>query len=106
MVAGTVRFENGVVMNGAWCFTVPQEAARDRCTIIGAEGTMEFSIFTMQRLSITKNGRAEEILFDPVPHVQQPMIEKVAAHFRGEGANPCSAAEGVIVMEMINKLTI
>lgn len=106
MVAGTIRFVNGTVMNGAWCFTAPPEAARDRCTIIGTGGTMEFSIFTMERLSISKNGRTEEIMFDPVPHVQQPMIEKVAEYFRGEGTNPCSAEEGVTVMEMIDKFTI
>jgi predicted dehydrogenase len=106
MVAGTIRFENGAVMNGAWCFTVPQDAARDRCTIIGSEGTMEFSIFAMQRLSVSKNGHISDILFDPVPHVQQPMIEKVAAYFRGEGPNPCPPADGVTVMEMIDKFTI
>jgi predicted dehydrogenase len=106
MVAGTIRFESGVVLNGAWCFSAPQDAARDRCFIVGSEGTMEFSIFTMQRLSISKNGRVDELVFDAVPHVQQPMIEKVTAHFLGEGPNPCSGAEGVMVMEMIDKFTI
>jgi predicted dehydrogenase len=106
MVAGTIRFESGVVMNGAWCFTAPQDAARDRCTVIGSGGTMEFSIFAMQRLSVSKNGNREDITFNPVPHVQQPMIEKVAAHFRGEGPNPCPGADGLTVMEMIDKFTI
>jgi predicted dehydrogenase len=106
MVAGIIRFESGTLMNGAWCFTAPPDAARDRCTIIGSEGMMEFSIFTMLRLSISKNGRTDEIRFDAVPHVQQPMIEKVAAYFRGESANPCPPADGVTVMEMIDKFTI
>ena len=105
MVAGTVRFDNGTVMNGVWCFTVPEQEAKDNCTFIGSEGSMQFSIFTMEHLSIMKKGTKEEIRFDPVAHVQQPMITAVVDHFLGEAPNPCSGDEGVTVMEMIDGFT-
>jgi predicted dehydrogenase len=92
-------------MNGLWSFTVPENEAKDICEIIGSEGSMRFSIFKMQNLLITKNGQDEEMFFDPVPHVQQPMIEKVADYFSDRGPNPCSGAEGVIVMQMLDAFT-
>jgi hypothetical protein len=40
--------------------------------------------------------------FDPLPHVQQPMIGKVVEYFLGLSPNPCSASEGVEVMQLID----
>jgi predicted dehydrogenase len=35
IVSGTMVFENGIIFNGLWCFTVPEEEAKDTCEIIG-----------------------------------------------------------------------
>lgn len=105
IVAGTITFAKGILVNGLWSFTVPENEAKDSCEIIGSKGCMRFSIFKMQNLSITKNGHSEELYFDPVPHVQQPMIEKVVEYFSDQGSNPCSAEEGVIVMQMLDAFT-
>lgn len=104
-VAGTLVFKQGIVMNGMWSFTVPASMQRDSCEIIGSEGSMHFSIFRMENLSVTKNGQVEEMYFDPLPHVQQPMIEKVVEYFSEQGPNPCSGDDGVVVMEMIDAFT-
>ena len=54
---------------------------------------------------LTVNRKTETLLFDPLQHVQQPMIEKVVEYFLDEGPNPCSGGEGVIVMQLIDKFT-
>ena len=49
--------------------------------------------------------KKENILFETLQHVQQPMIERVVEYFLGKAPNPCSAEEGVRVMEMMGKMT-
>ena len=43
------------------------------------------------------------LTFDPLQHVQQPMIEKVVEYFLDEGPNPVSGEEGVKVMKLIDE---
>jgi predicted dehydrogenase len=99
-VSGHIIFESGVVFNGAWCFSLPEK--RDHCEIIGTKGKISFSIFEQRPVVITKDGKEEVRHFDPLPHVQQPMIGKVVEYFLGLSPNPCSASEGVAVMQLID----
>lgn len=100
---GQVRFQNGVLFNGAWCFTVPQK--RDLCEIIGSEGTLQFNIFEHRLLVLKKEESEVRFEFDPLPHVQQPMIQKVTDYFLDKAENPCGAEEGVAVMRMMEAMT-
>jgi predicted dehydrogenase len=104
-VACTMLFENGAVMNGLWSFTVPVSEEKDICEITGTEGSIRFSVFNMKKITVRKNGNEEEINFDPLQHVQQPMIEKVTEYFSGNGVNPCSGDDGYTVMWMIDQAT-
>jgi predicted dehydrogenase len=101
--SGQVVFENKVLFHGAWCFTAPEK--RDDCEIIGTEGKLRFSIFDHQPLVLERQGKQTLFEFDRLPHVQQPMIEKVVEYFLGRGPNPCSAEEGVEVMKMMAAFT-
>lgn len=105
VVAGNILFKNGIVFNGLWCFNVEPHKERDSCEIIGSEGSISFSVFGQQKLSITKNNKTEITLFNPLQHVQQPMIEKVVSYFLDEGTNPCSAEDGVEVMRLMDQFT-
>lgn len=105
MVAGTVLFENGVVFNGCWCFNTAPGLERDSCEITGSAGMIRFSVFDDPLIHITRDGKTERLPFDKLQHVQQPMIEKVVAYFRGEAANPCPAEDGVEVMRLLDQLT-
>ncbi|MDQ6608527.1 MAG: Gfo/Idh/MocA family oxidoreductase [Bacteroidota bacterium] len=101
---GQILFENGILFNGAWCFTIPQK--RDQCEIIGTEGAVRFSIFDQQPLLVTKNGKESSLQFNSLPHVQQPMIQKVVDYFLGQADNPCTAEEGIEVMKMMEAFTL
>lgn len=105
LVAGLLQFENKVVFNGTWCFTVPPQEAKDTCEIVGSSGKMTFSVFTHDKLSVTINGEEQLYHFDPIAHVQQPMIEQVVQYFLGEASNPCSAEDGVEVMRLMDVFT-
>lgn len=101
--SGRIIFENNILFNGVWCFTVPEK--EDYCEMIGTEGKISFSIFDHQPLYITIGKVQTTVEFDKLQHVQQPMIQKVVEYFLDQGPNPCSASEGVEVMKMIERIT-
>jgi predicted dehydrogenase len=105
MVSAQIVFKNNVLFNGIWCFTVPKDEAVDKVEIIGSDGKISFSIFEHHSLVITKSGGTNEFTFDKLPHVQQPMIEKVVNYFLDKGTNPCPPEDGVEVMRLIDEIT-
>ena len=48
------------------------------------EGSIRFSVFEIKKIFVRKNGKEEEIFFDPLQHVQQPMIERIVEYFSGK----------------------
>lgn len=104
-VSGTALLPGNVVFRGLWCFAAPESEAEDRCQIVGTRGSLSFSVFGPQVLHLNRSNNAETLEFNPPAHVQQPMIEKVVAYFRSESENPCTAAEGVQVMQWMDAFT-
>lgn len=105
IVAGSIAFKNNILFNGLWCFNVNGHDEKDSCEIVGSKGKIEFSVFGVPKIEMTIEGKKENILFDSLQHVQQPMIEKVVEYFLDKGTNPCSGEEGVKVMEMMERMT-
>lgn len=105
MVTGNILFKNNVVLSGAWYFNAPVAQEKDCCEILGTSGKISFSFFEVQPITLTANGKTECFSFDILPHVQQPMIEKVVEYFLGSGPNPCSGREGMEVMKLIDTFT-
>jgi len=103
IVAGNILFKTGVVFNGLWCFNVNENEEKDLCEIVGSKGKISFAVFGEPKIMMTVEGKKENFLFDTLQHVQQPMIEKVVDYFLDKGPNPCSAEDGVKVMEMMEK---
>jgi predicted dehydrogenase len=106
LVAGNMLFENGVAFSGAWCFNVASGQEKDCCEIIGTSGKISFSVFEGHDILLTKGDITEKFSFDPLPHVQQPMIEKVVAYFLEKGPNPCSGWDGAAVMKLMDQFTL
>jgi predicted dehydrogenase len=105
LVTGNILFKSGVIFDGLWCFNVAEDLEKDTCDIIGSKGKISFSFFEYKPIQLTINGKTEMLSFDTLPHVQQPMIQKTVDYFLGKGPNPCSAEEGVKVMEIIDAFT-
>lgn len=103
-VTAAIVFGNNISFHGIWDYTVKQENELDLCEIKGTKGMIRFPIFS-EGCQLRLDGQTRDLHFDPIPHVQQPMIEEVVNYFLGKGPNPCSASEAVIVMEMMDKIT-
>ncbi|WP_316821748.1 Gfo/Idh/MocA family oxidoreductase [Pedobacter gandavensis] len=104
LVTGQIAFKNGIVFNGSWCFSVAEQDCSDQCEIFGSLGKISFQVFGHQ-IRVTKGGIAKVYDFSPLPHVQQPMIEQVTAYFLGKSPNPCSAAEAILSMQLMDRFT-
>jgi len=101
LVTGQILFKNGVVFNGTWCFTVSQADKKDQIEISGSTGKISFPVFG-NTLTVDSEGRTEELVFDPIPHVEQPMIALVTDYFLGKTGNPCSAAQAILSMKLMD----
>lgn len=103
-VSGHMLLPGNVVFQGSWSFVLPADEKRDLLHIIGEKGSLSFPIFDHHAITWRKEGGEEQILFDALPHVQQPMIEKVVQYFLGAAENPCPADDGTEVMRMMEAL--
>jgi predicted dehydrogenase len=101
-VSGQMRFKNDILFQGHWDFASADGTIRDTCKITCDLGTISFSFFRNSTLVVKGKNGIETSNYDPPNHIQQPMIEAVSAYFLGEGDNPCDAAIGLKVMEMID----
>jgi predicted dehydrogenase len=99
MVAASILFQNGAVFTGSWCFNAP--AAEDYCEIIGTKGSIGFSVFSTDIITIRTGSTTTTLEFDPLQHVQQPMIDATVRYFLGEGPNPNTGSEGAEIMRIM-----
>ena len=104
-VCGQILFKNKVVVNGSWCFNVAESETTDTCEIIGTKGKITFPFFGKYVTCKNEDGE-ETIEFTHPQHIQQPMITKIVAYFKGEGTNPCSIDEAVTLMKIMDSFTV
>ncbi|MBS1501653.1 MAG: Gfo/Idh/MocA family oxidoreductase [Bacteroidetes bacterium] len=103
-VCGGIVFKNKVVVNGSWSFNVAESQAVDLCEMIGTRGRISFPFFGTF-VSWENETGSETVNFTHPEHIQQPMIEKIVAYFRGEGPNPCPVEEAVTLMKILDAFT-
>jgi len=99
------EFDKDIYLNGVWAFNVAESAADDCCEIIGDKGKLRFAFFRTSTIEVTTEKGTQELVMDYPVNIQQPMIDAVTKFFRGEGPNPCSLEEALVVMRMIDKTT-
>lgn len=104
VVNGIMAFENGIQFRGLWNFTSAELNQKDQCIIYGTEGNIEFSFFGSEVILTTTKG-IETFLFHNPKHVQEPMIKATVDYFLDKGENPCPAEDGLLVMELLAKLS-
>ncbi len=104
VVTGIMRLENDILFTGQWCFTVSEGMREDIVEINGSAGKISFPVFGHE-VEILREGKKEVISFDPPQHIQKPMIEKIVQYFLGKAENPCSAADAIESMQVMDSFT-
>ena len=101
VVNGIIQLENGIQCRGLWAFNVNDSSRTDELKLYGSLGEIKLSIFGNE-IEITKHGTTEVLKFEHPEHVQQPMIKAAINYFLGKQDNPCTAHEGLRIMELID----
>lgn len=94
VVAAVFEFESGVVGSGTWCFTIDPGQQKDETQIIGSKGSIRFSFFGSNIITVeTPQGSVNYDIPLP-PHVHQPLLETIVEELRGEGRCPSTGISG------------
>ncbi len=104
VINGIISFKNGVQFQGIWNFTVSENAKKDQCVIYGDKGTITFSFYEERIVLETKDDN-EEFFFESPKHVQQPMIEATVNYFLDKQENPCTVADGLATLQIMDSFT-
>ncbi len=100
---GSIIFENGVVVNGSWCFNVAPSEFTDECVMVGTKGSIRFPFFNAPYAVTLKTERGENAkTFTQPEHIAYPMVEKVVNYFMGEGENPSDLNDAITLMDIID----
>ncbi len=102
IVTGCLRLPGDILFTGQWCYTVGEGLEEDIVEIIGSKGKISFPVFGYE-VTIDTVNEIKILPFPPPEHIQQPMIEKVVNYFLGKGENPCSAADAIESMKVMEK---
>jgi predicted dehydrogenase len=102
VVTVEAEFANGVLLQGIWAFNVNEKSEAEYCTIYGSKGHIGFSFFVNSALFLEVNDMPSRHIMHFPENIQQPMIDAVVKYFKGEGENPCSLEDALVVMGMID----
>ena len=88
---------------GFGLLTLQSAQHRINAKLLATRGCFSFSFFKKSTLEVITDTGTESITLDYPENIQLPMIDAVTKFFRGEGANPCSLEEALVVMRMIDE---
>lgn len=96
-------FDNDVVLQGAWTFSAGESATQDLCEIIGSDGVIRFAFFRKPIIEFSNSKETSTVELDQPVNIQHPMIDAITKYFKGQGPNPCSLEEALVVMQMMDQ---
>ncbi|UCF66012.1 MAG: Gfo/Idh/MocA family oxidoreductase [bacterium] len=106
IVSAHFRFENGILGNGLWCFSISEYNQMDRTIIFGNRGTISFSFFDTRPVELKTAAGLKKIKVSSPEHVQQPLIKAVVNTLLGKDqcvSTGVSAARTNAVLGLILK---
>lgn len=103
-VSACFRFEGGLPGSGSWCFVGHESAREDRIEIIGENGTLSFSVFDYQPISlVSSEGKSTITVVNP-SYVQQPLIKKVVDALLSKGTCSCTSVSATPVNWVLDRI--
>ena len=72
--------------------------------IHGEKGTARMGFFRPSDIALTVDSVEEQIQLPDPAHVHQPFVERVIAYFLDDAPNPCSAQQGRLSTELVERV--
>lgn len=103
-VSACFEFESGLPGSGSWCFVGHESAQEDRIEIIGENGTLSFSVFNYEPISlVSSRGKASIVVANP-EYVQQPLIKQVVETLQGKANCFCTSVSATPVNWVMDRI--
>lgn len=103
-VSACFRFANGLPGSGSWCFVGHESAKEDCIEIIGNKGSLHFSVFTYEPISLfTEHGHQNFVIENP-KHVQLPLIRQVVEHLQQKAICTCNSVSATSVNWVMDRV--
>lgn len=99
-VTASFAFDSGVRGVGSWCFVGPEW--RDLTEIVGEKGTLAYSTFDAEPVTLVDGAETRQFAIPFPPHVQQPLIQTVVDALNGEGECPSTGESGARTTRVID----
>jgi predicted dehydrogenase len=105
VTAGFV-FANGIVGTGSWCFNASIESNRDIIEIIGDKGSVEFSTFSFEPITLTDSSGSHVFINDRPEHVQYFLIDRIVQALHGNGVSPSTGISGARTSKIMDEIVM
>ncbi|PKP10163.1 MAG: oxidoreductase [Bacteroidetes bacterium HGW-Bacteroidetes-4] len=107
IISASFLMENGVLVSGSWCFTIPDFLEKDSIEIIGEKGAISFSCFGFEPVQLKTKSGIQFFEYPKPRHVQQDLIQLVVDELQGKGKSPSTAYSSArtnwVMDEVVNK---
>ncbi len=101
-VVAAFEHESGTVGSGVWCFSAAENL--DEVELVGSRGTLSFSIFDEEPLTL-RTSEGMRRIDAPYPEtVQQPLIQTVVDELLGHGSCPSTGVSAMRTARVIDTI--
>jgi len=88
IVTAGFLFNDDIIANCSWCFSVPDYLQRDSIEIIGTKGSIEFTCFNFTPIKLITSKGTQTFDYPRPKHVQYYLIQEVVNALLGKGKAP------------------
>jgi predicted dehydrogenase len=104
VVFAEMEFENGLAVNGSWCFVAPESQSGDTIRVYGTKGLLECSTFRFTPiLTETAEGRSTCLPSNP-ENIQFCFIRNMVEELRGLHPQHCNGEEAAFTNYMMDTI--
>ena len=103
-VSACFKFACGLPGSGSWCFVGHESAKEDRIEIIGNKGSLHFSVFTYDPITLYNEQGQQTFVIDNPPHVQLPLIKQVVEHLQQKAICTCDSVSATSVNWVMDRI--
>ncbi|MBX2923617.1 MAG: Gfo/Idh/MocA family oxidoreductase [Chitinophagaceae bacterium] len=104
IVVANFEFENGILGNGSWCYTINKAQRIDQSQLTGSKGKITFSFFESSLIKVETAEGVQQYDVPYPPHVQQPLLETIVKELRGEGKCPSTGETGARANRIMDEI--
>jgi 1,5-anhydro-D-fructose reductase (1,5-anhydro-D-mannitol-forming) len=101
-VSACWRFAGGALGSGSWNFG--GDRREDAVQIIGAKGTIGFSVFDDAPLVLRTGEGEHRLAIANPPHIQAPHVENLVRHLRGGPPHPSPGSEAAKTTAVLSRI--